>query len=176
MCALGGYWREWTLRTFITSTYCIWTVLSFTYISTLRKLTVLKCPRAFNRVGNVVFPIFLLLLKFSSSVDVISSIFVRLRTAQRWHVLALCSPRLLEFRLHLFSPFIGFHRASWTFLYVFKPCLQSLFMSLTRNTYMSLTEFKVMLFGGYNCHSSLENHTRFSEPKRPKNYALWIGT
>ena len=89
-----------------------------------------------NVVCFSVFPLFLLLFKFSSSVDVISSIFVRLRTAQWWHVLGLCSPCLLEFRWHLFSPFIGNHRASWTFLYVLKPCLQSLFMSLTRNTYM----------------------------------------
>ena len=30
----------------------------------------------------------------------------------------MCSPRLFECRLHLFFPFIGFHRARRTFLHV----------------------------------------------------------
>ena len=30
----------------------------------------------------------------------------------------MCSPRLFEFRLHLFLPFIGSHRARRTFLHV----------------------------------------------------------
>ena len=94
MHALGGSFSEWELRTFIGDTevslqhtvseLCVdssrYLRRSLIYIRTLRTLTVLKCPCAFNGVGNVVnvvsvflyFPLFYFkifcLLKFGSSL------------------------------------------------------------------------------------------------------------